>query len=114
MFHRRNWRPTRPIQWTLAHLMIVIALVSLGLGLFRLSMPMRLIVLVSAGMALGPLFLARIGYKLVDIIAVLAIVLLAVGFVLPAMVRTRIQTAGQRTIPITVPASFSSFLFGDR
>ena len=114
MFHRRNSLPPRPVQWTLGHLMIVIALSALGLGLFRLSLPMRLILLFSTGLAVCPLFLARRGYKLIDIVSVLAIALLTIGFLLPAMVQTRFRTAGQRTIPIRVPASFYSFLFGDR
>jgi hypothetical protein len=114
MVHRRNWWPVRPLQWNLAHLMTAIGLAALGLGLFRLSPAMRLTLLFSAGLVLGPPLLARRGYKLIDIVFVLAIATLTMAFLLPAMAQTRIRTAGQRTIPIEVPTSFYSFLFGDR
>jgi hypothetical protein len=110
---RRNGWPVGPLQWNLAHLMTVIALAALGLGLFRLSLAMRLTLLISSGLVLGPPLLARRGYKLIDIVFVLAIAALTMAFLLPAMAQTRIRTAGQRTLPIKVPASFYSFLFGD-
>ena len=114
MFHRRVSWPPRPVQWTFCHMMIAIALAALGLGLYRLSLTTRLILLFSAALAFAPRFLARRGYKLTDIVTVLAIVLLVIGFLLPAMVQTRFQTAGQRTIPIQIPADPYTFLFGDR
>ena len=76
--------------------------------------PSRLILLFSSGLILGPPLLARMGYKLIDIVAVLAIALLAMAFLLPAMAWTRSRTAGQRTFPMKVPVSYYSFLFGDR
>jgi hypothetical protein len=94
--------------------MIVIALAALGLGLSRLPSASRWILLFSAGLALGPWFLARRGYRLTDIITVLAIVLLAMGLLLPAMVLARIQSGGRRTMPIRVPAYLARFWFGGR
>ena len=44
----------------------------------------------------------------------MAVALLTIGFLLPAMVQTRIRTAGQRTFPIKVPTSVYSLLFDDR
>jgi hypothetical protein len=114
MFHRRIPWPPRPVQWTLGRLLIVIALTALGLGLIRLSVATRWVLLFSTGLALGPRFLARKGYTLTDIFTVLAIVLLVTVFLLPAMVQARFQSAGRRTIPIRVPADFYTFLFGDR
>ena len=114
MFHRRDSWPPRPLQWPLSHLMLAIALSAAGLGLSRLSLPMLLLLSFSAVLSLGPLFLARKGFKLVDIVAVLAIALVTIGFLLPVMVQTRIRTAGQRTFPIRVPDNLHSFLFGDR
>ncbi len=114
MFARRTPWPPRPVQWTLGRFMIVIALTALGLGLFRLSLTTRWILLFSAVLALGPRFLARRGYKLTDIVTVLAIILIVMGFLLPVMVQTRARTAGQRTIPIHIPADFHGFLFGNQ
>jgi hypothetical protein len=44
----------------------------------------------------------------------MAIVLLTIGFLLTAMVQTRVRTDGQRTFPIKVPESMYSLLFDDR
>ncbi len=66
------------------------------------------------GLILGPLLMARRGFRLMDIATLMAVALLTIGFLLPAMVQTRVRTAGQRTFPIKVPTSVYSLLFDDR
>jgi hypothetical protein len=112
MFTRR-W-PPRPVQWTLGHLMVVVVSFALGLGLARLSMATMVVLAVLTGLILSPLLLARRGFKLMDIATLMAVVLLTIGFLLPAMVQTRVRTAGQKTFPIKVPTSVYSLLFDDR
>jgi hypothetical protein len=102
------------LQWTLGEFIVAIVLCAAGLALARLSLPMLILLALACGLTLGPLLLARKGFRLVDIIAVLAIALLTIGLLVPAMVQTRYRSAGRRTLPVTVPASMHSFLFGDR
>ena len=115
MFHRRcPWLPRPALQWTLGEVMIAVVLCAAGLALARLPLSLLILLALACGLTFGPLFLARKGFKLADIITVLALALLTIGFLLPAMVQTRYRTAGRRTLPVTVPADFYSFLFGDR
>ena len=94
--------------------MVAVVLCAAGLALARLPLPMLILLALAGGLTLGPLLLARKRLRLVDILTVLAIALLTFGLLLPAMVQTRYRTAGRRTLPVTVPADFDSFLFGDR
>jgi hypothetical protein len=94
--------------------MIAIAIGAVGLGLSRLPPWMLALLFVTAGLALGPPLLARKGLKLLDIVAVLAIALLTIGLLLPAMVQTRFRSAGQRTLPVSIPTGLYSFLFDGR
>ena len=114
VFPRRWPRRSRPVQWTLGHLMIVVVSFALGLGVSRLSMAMMVVLALLTGLILAPFLLARKGFKLTDIVTSMAIVLLTIGFLLTAMVQTRVRTDGQRTFPIKVPASMYSLLFDDR
>ena len=115
MFHHRSaWLPRPALQWTLGEFMGAIVLCAAGLALARLSLPVLILLALACGLTLGPLLLARKGFRLIDIITVLAIALLTIGFLLPAMVQTRYRSAGRRTFPVTAPASMHSFLFGDR
>ena len=115
MLHRHcPWLPPPAVQWTLGELMVAIVLCAAGLALARLSLPMLIFLAVASGLALGPRVLARKGFKLVEIITVLAIALLTIGLLLPAMVQTRYRTAGRRTFPAAIPARVHSLLFGDR
>ncbi len=107
-------RPSRPVQWTLGHLMVVVVICALGLGLFRLSPTMIGVLAAVTGLIMSPPLLARRGWKLTDIAALMTIVLLTIGLMLPAMARTRIHTAGQRALPIQVPTSVYSLLFDER
>jgi hypothetical protein len=106
--------PPRPVQWTLGHLMVVVVICALGLGLSRLSMATMVVLVLLTGLIVSPLLLARREFKLRDIATLMAIVLLTIGFMLPAMVQMRIRTSGQRTFPIKVPTSVYSLLFDDR
>ena len=94
--------------------MVVVVICALGLGLARLSVATMVVLALLTGLIVSPLTLAKRGFKLTDIATLMAVVLLTIGFMLPAMVRTRIRTAGQRTFPITVPTSVYSLLFDDR
>ena len=115
MFHRRHpWLPRPAFQWTLGELMVAVVLGAAGLALARLPLPMLMLLALACGLTLGPLLLARRGFRLIDIIAVLAITLLTLGLLLPAMVQTRYRTAGRTTFPVTIPASVRSLLFGGR
>jgi hypothetical protein len=109
----RRW-PPRPLQWTLGHLMVVVVICALVLGLSRLSMATVIVHAFVTGLILGPLLMARRGFRLMDIATLMAVALLTIGLLLPAMVQTRIRTAGQRTFPIKVPTSVYSLLFDDR
>ena len=66
------------------------------------------------GLILSSFLLARRGFKLTDIATLMAVFLFTIGFMLPAMVQTRIRTVGQRTFPIKVPTSVYSMLFDGR
>lgn len=114
IFPRRWPHRSHPVQWTLGHLVIVVVTFALGLGLSRLSIAMMVVLALLTGLILAPLLLARRGFKLIDIATLVAVVLLTIGFMLPAMVQTSVRTAGQRTFPIKVPASMYSLLFDDR
>jgi hypothetical protein len=109
----RRW-PPRSFQWTLGHLTVVVVICALVLGLSRLSMATVIVLAFVTGLILGPLLMARRGFRLMDIATLMAVALLTVGFLLPEMVQTRIRTAGQRTFPIKVPTSVYSLLFDDR
>jgi hypothetical protein len=109
----RRW-PPRHVQWTLGHLMVVVVICALVLALSRLSIGRMVLLALLPGLIVSPLLLARRGFRLTDIATVMAVVLLTIGFLLPAMVQTRIRTAGQRTFPIKVPTSVHSLLFDDR
>ena len=77
------------LQWTLGHLMVVVVICALVLGLSRLSMATVIVLALVTGLILGPLLLARRGFRLMDIATLMAVVLLTIGFLLPAMVQTR-------------------------
>ncbi|HZW33489.1 MAG TPA: hypothetical protein VFF52_22410 [Isosphaeraceae bacterium] len=115
MFPRRGpWLPRPALQWTLGEVMIAVVLCATGLARARLPLPLLILLALAGGLTLDPLLLARRSFRLIDIITVLAIALLTIGLLLPAMVQTRCRTAGGRTFPVTVPASVHSLLFGDR
>jgi hypothetical protein len=63
-----------------------------------------------AGIAIAacPWVMARNGFGLVDVLAVLAIVLLSVCLLVPAMVQTRYRSAGKRTFPSLVPTRITT------
>jgi hypothetical protein len=111
MFHQR-WLPRRS-QFNLAHIMILVAVCGAGFGLSRLPATVAALLAVALGIVFGPLVLARKGFKLLDIVTVMAIVLLALGFLLPAMVQTRYRTSGRRTIPVPVPPRFTALFQQD-
>jgi hypothetical protein len=105
----RRWL-AHPWQWTLGHLMIVVAASAAGLALWRASASTIVLVSSLAIVVLGTLLLARSGFTLVDIATVLAIVLLTASLMLPAMQRMRALTLGRRTFPMTVSGALSSLL----
>ncbi len=111
----RRWPPRpEPVQWNLGHLMVVVVICALGLALARLSMETMVFLALGAGLIVSPLSLARRGFRLTDIVTLMAVVLLTIGFMLSAMVQSRVRTAGHRTFPIKVPTSVYSLLFDDR
>jgi hypothetical protein len=111
MLHPR-WLPRRN-QWNLVHLMILVASCGMLLGLSQLSPMLVMVLAVGSALVVGPFLLARRGFKLVDIVTVLVIVLLTFGFLLPAMVQTRYRTAGRRTLPISVPPNITALFRQD-
>jgi hypothetical protein len=96
----------------LRHFGIIVGLTAAGLALARL--PASWVVLAASLTALiaGPFLLARKGYRLLEIVVVVAVVLLAACLLLPAMHRTRVRTLGRRTVPVVMPDSVRRFLDG--
>jgi hypothetical protein len=109
---QRHWLPPRS-QWNLGHLMSAVAACAAALGLARLSGSALMLLALGACLVFGPIFLARKGFSLVDIATVLAIVLLALCFLLPTMAQIRYRSAGQRIFPIPIPPSVAELFRSD-
>jgi len=107
----RRWL-ARPWQWTMRDYLVVVAACAAGLLVSRFPTPMVVFFTGFAGAVLGCLILAGYGFRLTDIVTLLAIVLLTGAFLLPAMDWTRSRTLGRRTFPFAVPARYSILLFG--
>jgi hypothetical protein len=93
--------------------MILVAGCGLLLALARWSWIGVVALGVGIAIATGPWVMARKGFKLVDILAVLAIVLLTLAFLVPAMVQARYRSAGKRTFPSLVPTRVTTLFRAD-
>jgi hypothetical protein len=107
----RRWL-SRPWQWSLRDYMVIVAVCSAGLLVFRSPMPMIVFFTTLAGAVLACLSLARYGFKLADITMLLAIILLTAAVILPAMERTRNHTLGKSFFPFAVPARYITLFSG--
>ncbi len=86
--------------------MVVVAVCAAGLALSGAPTPMIVFFGILAAAVYACLSLARHGFKLADVSALLAIILLTAAIMLPAMERTRNRTLGKRFFPFAVPAKF--------
>ena len=100
---RPRWIPRRS-QWNLGHLIDPDRGLAMFFALSQFSSMLVSTLAVGAAIAVLPWLMARHGFKLVDIATVMAIALLTLGFLVPAMVQIRYRTAGKRTFPIPVAA----------
>jgi hypothetical protein len=107
----RRWL-SRPWQWSLRDYMVIVVVCSAGLLVSRSPMPMVVFFTTLAGAVLACLGLARHGFKLADITALLAIILLTAAIILPAMERTRNRTLGKSFFPFAVPARYITLFSG--
>lgn len=107
----RRWL-SRPGQWTLRDHTAVVIGCAAALAVSRLPSPMIVFVSVLAGAVLLSLSLARHGFRLIDVAALVAIVLLCAAILLPAMERTRQRTLGKRLFPSAVPAHYRHLVDG--
>ncbi len=92
--------------------MVLVAVCSAALLVSHSPTPMIAFFTVLAGALLACLILARHGFKLADIMTLMAIILLTAAIILPAMERTRKRTLGKSFSPFAVPARYIT-LFSD-
>jgi hypothetical protein len=92
--------------------MVIVAVCSAGLLVSRSPAPMIVFFTVLAGAVLACLILARHGFKLADIMTLLAIILLIAATILPAMAKNR--TLGKSLFPFAVPARYITLFSGSK
>jgi hypothetical protein len=99
----RRWL-SRPWQWSLRDYMIVVAVCAVGLVLA--GYPILIIVFFTtvAGAIYVCLRLANHGFKLADVVMLLAMIFLTAAFMLPTMERTRGRTLGKQFFRSFIPA----------
>jgi hypothetical protein len=107
----RRWL-SRPWQVTLGHYMVLVAVSATGLVVFNWPRPMAIFLLTLALALFGCLRLRWHGFRIADIVTLLAIMLVAVAILLPAMRETRDRTAGKRFFPFAVPQQYVELLYG--
>jgi hypothetical protein len=112
ILHRHLW--SRPIQLTLGHIMVLVSICAVILARSQLSVAMLIILSLLTSLILGPYFLARGGFKLVDIATVVILALLTIGLMLSAILQTRILTGGRYTFPFTIPSDLHPLILRDR
>jgi hypothetical protein len=83
---------------------------AVGLGLSQLSMAKPAVVVVLAGLVVGPLLLARKGLKFIDIATVVGVAWLTVGFMLPAIQHTKVHAGGRKSYPTSMPVKLNSLI----
>jgi Mn2+/Fe2+ NRAMP family transporter len=94
--------------------MIVVAICSAGLALS--GYPAIIIILFTAvtGAIYISLSLARHGFKITDIVTLLAMILLTAAFMLPAIERTRSRTLGKQFLRSFIPEKYITLFSGSR
>jgi hypothetical protein len=103
----RRWL-SRPWQWSLRDYMASVAATASALCLSGSPMPTFVFVAIFA-LAVAICFrLPRYGFKFADVSTVLAIILLAAAFLLPAMAQTRSRTLGKQFFPSLMPSRFET------
>jgi len=76
--------------------------------------PMIAFIAANALVVLATLRLPRHGFRLADVVTVLAILFVASILLLPEMERTRYRTAGGRYFPRLIPARFVALVEGEQ
>jgi hypothetical protein len=105
----RRWL-SRPWQWSLRDYLATVALCAGALSLPAMPTSLIIVLTIVAASVFITLRLAQIGFRLADVLTMLAIILFTAAFLLPAMEQTRAQTLGKRFFPIVVPARYVSLL----
>ena len=107
----RRWL-AHPWQLTFCHYMVGIACCASGLVLLSCPRPMAAFLVVVTFALFASLRLQQFGYRLVDILTLLAILLMTIAVLLPEMVATHDRTAGKRYFPFAVPQRYIELLYG--
>jgi hypothetical protein len=107
----RRWL-SRPWQVTLGHFMVVVAGCASGLVLAGLPRPLAAFLFALALAVFISLRLRWHGFRLADILMLLAILLATIAVLLPEMEATRERTAGRRYYPFAVPQRYVELLYG--
>ena len=107
----RRWL-SRPWQWSLRDYMVIVAVCSAGLLVSRSPTPIIVFLTGLVGAVLACLILAGHGFKLADIMTLLAIILLTAAIILPAMESTRNRTLVKSSFRFAVPARYISLFSG--
>jgi hypothetical protein len=107
----RRWL-SRPWQLSLRDYLATIALCAGALSLPAMPTSLVIVLTIVAASVLITLRLAQFGFRLADVLTMLAIILLTAAFLLPAMEQMRAQTLGKRSFPPVVPARYLSLFSG--
>ena len=109
----RKWL-ARPWQWSLRDYMIVVAVCALALVLSGYPTLIIIFFTTIAGAIFICLSLARHGFKLADIVTLMAMILLTAAFMLPPLEHTRGRTLGKAFFRSLIPARYMSLFSGSR